>query len=389
VFVRLAHPHNKPNFRSRFSSGSFHFLWLAVIGLAFAGCKKKEPSTAAPSQVHAITREMLRTAASVVREPGSIESRLQFDGVHADRPDRIIILLHANASDQSRREIVSRLTQALDRIATSSHLTRDTSNTAETVKRLDYRRQGLLTQTIEIGARRAATEPSPSVSFPHRAGSARLAIILDDLGSDRAAADSILALPYPLTLSVLPNHSHSTEIAEEARRRGHQVMLHLPMQSLGNEKPEAEELHPGMSAESVSSLVDQFLRAVPGATGVNNHQGSQSTADTQLMEELMPVLRDRGLFYIDSRTTAATVAYEEAQQTGVKSAFRNVPFLDDVAEVGAVRKQLQLALAGAREKGEAVAIGHPHPATLQALKEVLPQAKATGVRLVFASELAR
>jgi uncharacterized protein len=166
------------------------------------------------------------------------------------------------------------------------------------------------------------------------------------------------------------------------------VMLHLPMQSVGNEKPESEELRLGMSAESVSTLMDQFLRAVPGATGVNNHQGSQSTADAQLMEKLMPILRDRGLFYIDSRTTAATVAYEEARQTGVKSAFRNVPFLDDVAEVGAVRKQLQLALAGAREKGEAVAIGHPHPATLQALKEVLPQAKATGVRLVFASELA-
>jgi uncharacterized protein len=387
VFVRLAHSNNKANFKSRFLSGSFLFLSVVLIGMVFAGCKKKETRTAAPSQVHAITREMLRAAAVVVREPGSIESRLQFDGVHADRADCVVITLHANASDQSRREIVARLTQALDRIATSSRLTRDTSNGADLV-RLDYRREGVLTQTIEIAIRRAATEPSPSVSFPHKAGSARLAIILDDLGSDRAAADSILALPYPLTLSVLPNHSHSTEIAEEARRRGHQVMLHLPMQSLGNEKPENEELYPGMSAESVSTLVDEFLRAVPGATGVNNHQGSQSTADAQLMEELMPVLRKRGLFYIDSRTTAATVAYAEAQQTGVKSAFRNVPFLDDVAEVGAVRKQLRLALAGAREKGEAVAIGHPHPATLQALKEVLPQAKATGVRLVFASELA-
>jgi len=105
------------------------------------------------------------------------------------------------------------------------------------------------------------------------------------------------------------------------------------------------------------------------------------------MDELMPVLRDRRLFYIDSRTTTATVAYDTAQSFGVRSAFRNVPFLDDVAEVPAVHKQLELALRDARLKGEAIAIGHPHPATLRALREVLPQAQGQGVQLVFASEL--
>jgi polysaccharide deacetylase 2 family uncharacterized protein YibQ len=134
-------------------------------------------------------------------------------------------------------------------------------------------------------------------------------------------------------------------------------------------------------------MVSQFLQNVPGVVGVNNHQGSQATSDPALMSELMPVLRDRHLFYIDSRTTAATVAFDTAQNSGVHSAFRNVPFLDDVAEVAAVRKQLNLALRGAREKGEAIAIGHPHPATLQALRDVLPQAKAQGVQLVLASGL--
>jgi hypothetical protein len=187
---------------------------------------------------------------------------------------------------------------------------------------------------------------------------------------------------------VLPDRPHSADIAEEAHRRGYQVMLHLPMESVAKETPESRELRPGMSAEDVAALVNQFLRAVPVAAGVNNHQGSQSTADAALMEELMPVLRDHKLFYIDSRTTAATVAYDRAHSLGVRAAFRNVPFLDDVAEVPAVRKQLQLALHDAREKGEAVAIGHPHPATLKALSEVLPQAKAQGVHLAFASELA-
>ncbi|MGH9676781.1 MAG: divergent polysaccharide deacetylase family protein, partial [Candidatus Acidiferrum sp.] len=217
--------------------------------------------------------------------------------------------------------------------------------------------------------------------------SARLAIILDDLGSDRAVAEAIFSLPYPLTISVLPNHEHSVDIAEEAHRRGYQVMLHLPMQSVGNEMPEAQGLHPGMNGQEVSSIVDQFLQSIPNVVGVNNHQGSQATADAALMSDLMPVLREHSLFYVDSRTTAATVAFDTAQREGVRSAFRNVPFLDDDAEVAAVRKQLKLALKGAREKGEAIAIGHPHPATLQALREVLPQAEAQGVHLVFVSEL--
>ena len=222
---------------------------------------------------------------------------------------------------------------------------------------------------------------------PSRASGPRLAIILDDLGNDPAAAEAIFALSCPITLSVLPNHPHSVEIAEEARRRGYEVLLHLPMQSVGKEKPESEELRPGMTPAEVSSFLDGLLRSLPQAAGVNNHQGSQSTADLQLMDELMPVLRQHKLFYVDSRTTAATVAYDTAQRLGVPSGFRNTPFLDDVPELAPVRRQLHLALRKAQEKGEVIAIGHPHPATLQALKEVLPEAKTQGIHLVYASEL--
>ena len=249
------------------------------------------------------------------------------------------------------------------------------------------RRAGTPALEIEIVTRASLVSNAGIKNSGENNGDARLAIIIDDLGSDRPAAEAIFALGYPLTISVLPNHEHSVEIAEEAHRRGLQVMLHLPMQSVANETPEAQELRPGLPAQEVAALVDQFLQNVPDAAGVNNHQGSQATADAALLDELMPVLRDHHLFYVDSRTTTATVAYDTAQDFGVRSAFRNVPFLDDIAEVAAVRKQLKLALRGAREKGEAVAIGHPHPATLQALREVLPQAQSQGVRLVLASEL--
>jgi polysaccharide deacetylase 2 family uncharacterized protein YibQ len=231
--------------------------------------------------------------------------------------------------------------------------------------------------------RTAPRPPQHAVSGP------RLAIILDDLGSDRDAAQAIFALNQPLTVSILPFHAHSTEIAQEAKSRGYSVMLHLPMQAVGNELPETQQLYSGMSEEELRRTIEGMLKSVPGAIGVNNHEGSQATTDEKLMMELMPLLKQRGLFFVDSRTTAATVAFDAAEKTGTRCGFRNVPFLDDVQQVPAIEKQLDLAIRGAKEKGAAIAIGHPHPETLQALKEMLPRAEAEGVHLVFVSEVVR
>jgi uncharacterized protein len=230
-------------------------------------------------------------------------------------------------------------------------------------------------------ARRPVHPVHPQATGP------RLAIILDDVGSDPSAVDTIFSLHYPLTLSVLPNHARSTQIAQEAHQRGYEVMLHLPMESVANETPEPQELHPGMSPGEISSTLNAMLATVPDAVGVNNHQGSLATSNAQLMGELMPLLHTHRLFFIDSRTTAGTTAYTHAQSAGVPSAFRNVPFLDDVQDVGAIRRQLELAFKDAKEKHEAIAIGHPHRETLRALAEMLPQAQAQGIRLVHASEL--
>jgi uncharacterized protein len=230
------------------------------------------------------------------------------------------------------------------------------------------------------------SSPNRWVSVWH-GGCPCLAIVLDDLGSDAAAADEIFALAYPLTISVLPHHPHSTEIAEEAHSRGYQVLLHLPMQSIANETPEVEEIRTGMSSAKISGELQGMLQNVPYVVGVNNHQGSQATSDPALMKELMPLLRARQLFFLDSRTTAATVAFDAAQRAGVRSGFRNVPFLDDVQDTAEIRKQLELAIRGAKEKGQAIAIGHPHATTLRALSELLPRAEAQGVHLVFVSDL--
>lgn len=347
------------------------------------GCKKSQPGRLTPARIHAITRELASAAHSTAPTGTQVRIGLQSSEKNPEAPDSLDITLPNGASNSAAKSDAARIQRALTAIATRHGLTEEPSEAPEAIA-FFYLKNGVRTHAIQIQLG-AAAEESQGSSVPQTG--AKLAIILDDLGNDRRAADEIFNLPYPLTISVLPNHEHSQEIAQEAERRGYQVMLHLPMQSIANEKPEAQELRQGMPAGEVSKLVSQFLQDIPGAVGVNNHQGSEATSDPALMRELMPVLRDHHLFYIDSRTTAATVAYETAQSSRVRSAFRNVPFLDDVTEVGAVRKQLELALRGAREKGEAVAIGHPHPATLQALREVLPKAQSEGVRLTFASQL--
>jgi polysaccharide deacetylase 2 family uncharacterized protein YibQ len=239
----------------------------------------------------------------------------------------------------------------------------------------------------------AKKEPPAESRPPRRAESVRkgprLAIIIDDIGNDRPTADSLLALPYPLTLSILPHLPMSGEIADQTAKRGDQVMLHLPMQPDSPTTPsEPIELRLGMSSPEVRSMLAGMLATVPHVLGVNNHEGSKATSDPALMDALMPALRDRGLFFIDSRTTASTVAADSAHQFGVRAASRKV-FLDDQENTKAIDSQIDLAARDAEQNGDAIAIGHPHPETISALRETLPRLKKQGIQLVFASDLVR
>ena len=358
----------------------FHtFVVVAVLCALSAGCKKSRPGTLEPEQIHAITEEFAAAASSAGPRGTNVWIARRASSEQPNNADGVAISVPLDLQTENGRAAEAKLLRAIGAVATKHRLAQDPEKKSANSVKLVFRRAGTATHEIEITSRAA-----------HASGEgvhAQLAIILDDLGNDPAAAKAIFALPYPLTISVLPNHAHSADIAEEAHRRGYGVMLHLPMQAVGKEQPEAEELRPGMSAQEVRTLANEMIGGVPYAAGVNNHQGSQATADASLMEDLMPVLRERGLFYVDSRTTAATVAYDTARKDEVKTGFRNVPFLDDVEETGAIRKQLEIAMRGAIRKGEAIAIGHPHPQTIQALSEILPKAKEQGIKLVLVSEL--
>ena len=281
------------------------------------------------------------------------------------------------------------LDHALAEIARRHKLDLSESSTAGLL-RFDFSRSGVRTHSIHAVLPLSARPPIVS----RKPGGARLAIIIDDMGHDRSSADQLLALPFPLTISVLPHLPLSAEVAEEAHRRGDQIMLHLPMEPLpGSGGPdgvtqEPAELRVGMSADQVNSALAGMLETVPHAAGVNNHEGSRATADPALMQELMPALRSHNLFFVDSRTTSATVAFRAAQTAGVPAASRRV-FLDDTPTKEAIIAQLELAARDAGRDGAVIAIGHPHAATIAALAQEVPALESRGVRLVFASDLVR
>jgi Divergent polysaccharide deacetylase len=218
---------------------SFLFVFLSALALLAWGCKNEQTKRLSPGQVHVVTREMMHASAGFAKQSTDIAARFEFDGTHPDRVDHLFVT-PAGGSEQARRESIAHLIQALDRIGTSHNLTRDEQASSGALLRLNFRSAGVITNSVHILAPATAHSAlPPSVQSGQQNGRVRLAIILDDLGNDRAAADAIFALPYPLTVSVLPYHPHSVDIAEEAHRRGYEVMLHLPMQSVGNDMPEA------------------------------------------------------------------------------------------------------------------------------------------------------
>ncbi|MDH4872514.1 divergent polysaccharide deacetylase family protein [Pseudomonas sp. BN515] len=206
---------------------------------------------------------------------------------------------------------------------------------------------------------------------------ARLALVIDDLGQNPARDRRVLALPGPVALSILPDTPHSRELAEAAHAAGKTVMLHLPMDPANG--PYA--WHPGLATAELERRLDAALHQVPYARGLNNHMGSRMTEQRPAMAWLMQRLQQDHRFFIDSRTSASTVAAAEAQKAGLASLSRDI-FLDDDQSPAAVAAQFDAALKLARKQGSALMIGHPHPATLELLERELPRLKQQGFELI-------
>jgi len=374
------------NYPTRFSNqilGSQRWVLIPCIALAlvFAGCWKKRLSA---NEIHAVSKELADAARSIAGKQSEIVVRPEMANLPGGQSyfadDQLFIIL----DDLNKQAAVE---TALDAVARRHHLTHGSETATNGGARFEYSLGGQRTHIIHVFEHAAAAAPRPS-NLP--AGAPRLAIIIDDLGHDLPPAREILQLPYPLTLSVIPGLPNSTAVANDAHSHGDEVLLHLPMQAIeADAKTEPVELRVGMNSNQVDQILGTMLESVPHAAGVNNHQGSRATADPALMNALMESLQHRGLFFVDSRTTKETVAYDTAEKDGVRAAFRNAQFLDDTPTRTAIVAQLNRAIADAKRKGWAVTIGHPHPATIAVLREQLPQIESKGIKLVFVSEVVR
>ena len=218
----------------------------------------------------------------------------------------------------------------------------------------------------------------------------RAAIIIDDLGQDVKIARQVFSLSGAVTVSVLPHLPASGQTAAEAHRAGREVMLHLPMEALPNVKGSGGEntLCEGMPGIEVERIIASGLDSVPYASGVNNHMGSRATTSASLMSEVMKTLASRRLYFIDSRTTASSVALCAAREAGLPAFYRSV-FLDDTENVEYTLGELQRLCGVVREQGVALAIGHPHPTTLAALGRFLPELDRDDIELVPPSKIVR
>lgn len=213
----------------------------------------------------------------------------------------------------------------------------------------------------------------PGENLPVHVGPAdrppMLVVVIDDLGDHPVLAKNLTELPFPVTMAILPNRPRTHYVASLAAERGFEVILHQPMQpgSYPRINPGPGALFTDMDPDRIKTQLADNLAQLPNAVGINNHMGSAFTEYAQGMAAVMSVLKAKGLFFLDSVTSAKSSAAEAAHQAGV-SLYRRAVFLDNVRNTRTILGQLKTAERFALKNGRAIAIGHPYTETLDALK---------------------
>ncbi|MBU2512491.1 divergent polysaccharide deacetylase family protein [bacterium] len=233
-----------------------------------------------------------------------------------------------------------------------------------------------------------ATEIDQEEPISKPGDEAHLIIIIDDLGSNMEILNNLIALDFEITYSILPQLPHSIETAELVNKAGHDIMLHLPMQP-----KDWPRFNPGVGAllitddtNTIKEKMEQNLRSVPYAVGINNHMGSAYTQHAEGLDVLMEILKNHNLFFLDSKTAPGNIAKKSAKQNNVTYLSRNI-FLDNIQKEYYVKNQLQKAVNLSKKWGKAIAIGHPYQITCQVLARQLPLLADEGVKVIRVSDV--
>jgi hypothetical protein len=215
---------------------------------------------------------------------------------------------------------------------------------------------------------------------------ADVAIIIDDLGYSKSYGLAAINIPGNLTYAIIPHSPFAKLLATNAYANKKEIILHAPMSNIHNHPMGQSGLSDDMSEEDFDNTLLDALASVPHITGVNNHMGSLLTQMQRPMEWTMKRLKSNGLYFIDSRTTAESVAWKTAQQFNIASLKRDV-FLDHQRDSAFIEEQFERFISIAKRRGYAIAIGHPYPETIEYLKNNIHRLKEQGIRLKTASEL--
>ena len=225
-----------------------------------------------------------------------------------------------------------------------------------------------------------------ALSFSPRSFSAQLAIVIDDIGNNYAQGNAIVELKGPLTMAFLPHTPYAKELAEKAFNNNKEVILHAPMENLS-----AFPLGPGaltlkLTKEEFQKILRSDIQSIPHVQGINNHMGSLLTQKIQPMNWLMETIKKDQLYFIDSFTSAKSIAYTQAIKHNIPALKRQV-FLDNDKRLSALTRQWNQAIKIAKEKGHAILIGHPYDESHAFLKKQIPTLIDQGIELAPASQL--
>jgi len=208
-----------------------------------------------------------------------------------------------------------------------------------------------------------------------------IALVIDDVGYDMNALKRLLALPFPVAISILPDAPGAAEAAMRAYESGNVVMLHLPMEPTTPKyraRMDSSFLRMDMDRTEVQTTFRKALEQVPYAIGVNNHMGSLLTTLEPPMQWVMDICRERSLFFVDSKTAHGSVAADVAAKSGIAWGSRRI-FLDHTVNAEDLKLAWGAALRCAEKKGSCIVIGHPHAETLDFLEH---QVRSEDYRLI-------
>tara|TARA_B100000674_G_scaffold495700_1_gene523855 strand:+ start:3354 stop:4205 length:852 start_codon:yes stop_codon:yes gene_type:complete len=215
-----------------------------------------------------------------------------------------------------------------------------------------------------------------------------IVLVIDDFGyRNDSVSDGFLNLPIALTCAVLPGHPQSSSIAKKAIQSGKEVIIHMPMQSsLGAKGEDDYKLKVGMTSDEIEWRLNEALKEIPEAIGINNHQGSKATTDGKVMGVVASVLKQKNKIFLDSRTSSKTVGEKTMRTYGVPTARRHV-FLDNDLDIDKISQQLEKLVKVSKKNGIAIGIGHVKPNTLKVLKEEIPKISDKGYEFKFLSQV--